>query len=1202
MVSFVFVLCLFFSVARAEREVEFAKGLQRLQLYDLCFEQFQKVLGGKYPDMKLDEDKKMEIELAFAKAYMDAADHTEDTELRDQYLDQAAKQYDAFLKAHPDAPEINEVRYDKAMLQQSRAVERSNQLKRMHDKKKAAAIVKKGVALFADAASQFENAAGKSEAAMEKISTIARDKRLIARRQVLMEMFLKSINQAAWTHYYWAEMYGREVVSDVKKQKAQLNESLKRFKKYVDDYGNFVIALSGRIGRAACFEQLGDIEVKAKRNPNALKQYEETINELIRVTQKRPNSEANPFRFHAYYLLGQVYKKMGRLDPAKGYFNMGIKQVNILIEQVPENIIFEEPTDNRMQQTQLTVKKAMLEKGECFLELAKRATGKLRNDSLKKGQKAIADVIKAGGPMSRIATELLNKWKKVFPAIKIEKSVIELIADAQKRFDKAEKAFVDPKTRAKSFGLYGAAIRAYQNVIVKADPDEEAPMIGEAWQQIGLCYFKQGRYFEAALAFGKVPDVLPDHPKGADISFASTQLLGHVLDQEHTDEVIKKDGTIVRGKIISDKPGESVKVDVPGEKQPEVIPQEEIKRKVKDAPLDHMMDIYVDSLKKFARKFPDDTRATEAVFRSADALRAGGRFKDAAQLYESIPTHATEYEKACYLSGHCFWAAYLATVAADATKTKEAAPLWQRAVQKLTNYLKWAAEQPEISPEYTQLKRYWMAKSRLRLASIYSYEGVGEYQKALDILKGFEDVYQKEILPQGHAFHKEAESLQKQIAPLEKQVAALKKGRQDAQQLANQLQVAKIRFEDLVGTLKEINEMPAEIHTCRIKSYCGLGRFDEAKAEYADLEKKYPNMDPLEKSKLSRLLAMGYLNQVKNLKEKGVSADKLKEAQDKAAQYVMNVTSLNPNLTANDLVWYGRQLFEIGHDEDAAKVFSLALAKLTNEGNKYTTQYWGVVTGIANAYEQAEKWKEARQWQEVLLAWEKVYILCGRRQEIAQKAFDDKKKLQTLLGLWEDRKSRGDWVICFLSGNGTYSATENVYKDSKLRAQTITAWDANKGAQKAIFEKFGLKPFDPRLIGVSSVLRKRLAFVTEKSGDYAKALPMWEALANDIQKGSPVWLDAKYHQVFCLLKTKQAKDAKRAMSSLLISYPQLGGKDRPELQKKFLDMMKKEFSKSDYEDLVKTREASLDEKKVAGELKKIDKETIDALRPKTGNK
>ncbi|MEW6359731.1 MAG: tetratricopeptide repeat protein [Planctomycetota bacterium] len=1192
--SFVLVLCFSMSVVQAERELEFAKGLQRLQLYDLCFEQFEKILAGKeYPAIK-DEDERMEVELAFAKAYMDAADHTEDNEIKDQYLDQAAKQYDTFLKAHPEAAQVNEVRYDKAMLQQSRATERSKQLDRMHDKKKAAEIVKKAEGIFGDAVSQFENVATKSEGEMEKISTIERDKHRIAKRAAMMEMFLKAINQAAWTHFYWAEMYGRDVVSDANKQKAELNESIKRFQKYVDEYGNFVIALSGRIGRAACFQQLGDIDAKANNKPNAMKNYGQAVDELIRVTQKRPSGEANAFRFHAYYLLGETYKKMGRVepDPSKDYFNQGIKQVNVLIEQVPEDILTAEPTDEKGRQTQMTVKKAVLEKGECFLELAKAGQGRDRKENLEKGQKAIADVIKAGGPMSRVATELLNKWKQVFAEIRIEQSSIEYLANAKKRFDEAEKMGADPK----ALGLYEGAIQAYQDAILKADPDEELPIIGEAWQQIGLCYFKQGRFFEAALAFGKVVEVLPEHPKGPDVAFAATQLFGHVLDHEHSDEIVKQDGTIVRGKITADDPGKSVKIEVPGQKEPEIISQGEIKHKVKDAPLDHMMDIYVDSLKRFARKFPEDRRASEAVFRSADALRAGGRFKEAAELYESIPTSAAEYEKACYLCGHSFWAAYLSVVAADAAKAKEAAPLWQRAAQKLTDYLTWAADQPEISPEYTQLKRYWMTKSRLRLASIYSYPGVSQYDKALEILKGFEDTYQREILPQGHAFHKEAEGLKKQVDQLQAQV---KQGGPEAKQAENALQVAKIRFEELVGTLNEINTMPAEINTYRIMSFCGLGKLDDAKAEYGILEKSNPNMDPVEKSKLSRLLAEGYLNAVDILKKKGVGADELKKAQDEAAKFVLNVPSLNPNLSATDLVWYGARLFELGHDEDAAKVFDLARAKLTNAGQTYTPEYWGIVTRIANAYEQAEKWKEAKQWQEVLLAWEKVYILCGRRQEIAQGCFDDKQKLSVLLGIWEDRKARGEWLICFFSSDGTYGTAVSLYNDAGARSKTVAAWDGDKALQKASFDKFGLKPFDPRLVGVSSDLRKRLAFVTEKSGDYKGALPMWEALANDIQKGLPVWLDAKYHEVFCLLKTKQEDDAKRTMSSLLIAYPRLGAPDKPELEKMFLDMMKENFSKENYEELTKTREASLDESKVADELKKKDKEALDALRPST---
>ena len=59
--------------------------------------------------------------------------------------------------------------------------------------------------------------------------------------------------------------------------------------------------------------------------------------------------------------------------------------------------------------------------------------------------------------------------------------------------------------------------------------------------------------------------------------------------------------------------------------------------------------------------------------------------------------------------------------------------------------------------------------------------------------------------------------------------------------------------------------------------------------------------------------------------------------------------------------------------------------------------------------------------------------------------------------------------------------------------------------------------------------------------------------------------------------------------------PELG---TPELEKKFLAMMKEKFSAKTYNELMKAREEALDESKVAGELKKKDEEALDALRPK----
>ena len=556
----VLVVAAALSPVHAERELEFAKGLQQLKLFDLCFAQYKKVLAMK----DLDPKERIEAELAFAKAYMDAAEDADKPYIKDEYFDLAAKQFDEFLKNHPKDPKVYDVRFQKATLQQTRASERSRSLENIRDKKKAAEVVKGAEKLFQDAITQFGEVGQTCQTDMEKISGITRDPRLKAKRADMMKRFLLATNQAAWTRYYWSEMYGRPIVADKKKEKEQIDKAIAEFKKYVDDYGNFVIALSGRIGLGACYEKIGDINIKSA----ALKEYEKASDEYRRVTQKRPSGEANPFRFHAYSLLGRVYKKMGELEPGKNWLNDSIKQVNILIEQLPEDHIFQEPTDQAMAQEQITLKKAMLEKAEAFFLLAKTISKPGEKDkAVAKGAKAVNDVIKAGGPMARVAMELRNKWSKVYSKLKGQKTANELIGIAKQRFDEAEKMYANPATRKKAGSAYSRAIRAYELVIMAADPDDDIPFIGESWQHIGLSYFKQGCYFEAALAFGMVPQILPDHPKAPDIAFASTQLFGHVLDHDHVDQLLMRDGSIVRGEIAK-KDANTVVIDVPDTKGP----------------------------------------------------------------------------------------------------------------------------------------------------------------------------------------------------------------------------------------------------------------------------------------------------------------------------------------------------------------------------------------------------------------------------------------------------------------------------------------------------------------------------------------------------------------------------------------------------------------------------------------------------------
>jgi len=618
-----------------------------------------------------------------------------------------------------------------------------------------------------------------------------------------------------------------------------------------------------------------------------------------------------------------------------------------------------------------------------------------------------------------------------------------------------------------------------------------------------------------------------------------------------------------------------------------------------DVALDHMMDIYVAALERFARGYPDDKRATEAVFRSADALRSGGRFGQAAKLYETIPSHAAQYEKACYLSGQGYWAAYLAAISADATKAKEAAGLWQKAAQKLTGYLNWAAEQPIISPEHTRLKRYWMAKSRLRLANIYSYDTVKEYEKALQILNNFENDFFKELFEQAKVFHKEAVDLAAQQKKLQAMIAAAKKAKKDTSDLDSKLQLVEIELEQRIGTLNEINNIEVEVNTYRINSYAGLGQLDQAKTCYQKLNKD-PKVTNEQKGKLSRILAMAYLKHVDNLKEKKVAGAELQKAQDEAATFVLNVPKLNPNLSPTDLIWYGARLFELGHQADASKVFQAALAKLEQAGQKYSPQYWGVVRRIASAYEEAEIWKDAVQWEKALLAWEKVYTLCLRNQEMAKTCYEDKTKAGDLLGAWQDRDLRGAWVVCLLLSDGKYASAAAAYKDEGKRATAVEEWRKMKEEQrKQAFAKFGAKPLDPFRLGISPEMRRRLAYAIEMSGQHKEALVLWEAISTDIQRGTPVWLDAKYHEVVCLLAMKEQDEAKRVMSSVLIPYPKLG---TPEMEKKYLALIQEKFTKKNREELTKTREEAMDESKLKKKLDAEDKKALERYERKPKDK
>ena len=105
-------------------------------------------------------------------------------------------------------------------------------------------------------------------------------------------------------------------------------------------------------------------------------------------------------------MLARTLNKIGKLDPQKDYFEQAIRNVNILMDQLPEDILNLEPTDARLSQTQETVRKALFEKAKAHLSLAQKHHGAKRELHIQEALKTLNDLIRCGGKMREKAEAL----------------------------------------------------------------------------------------------------------------------------------------------------------------------------------------------------------------------------------------------------------------------------------------------------------------------------------------------------------------------------------------------------------------------------------------------------------------------------------------------------------------------------------------------------------------------------------------------------------------------------------------------------------------------------------------------------------------------------------------------------------------------------------------------------------------------------
>jgi len=567
----------------------------------------------------------------------------------------------------------------------------------------------------------------------------------------------------------------------------------------------------------------------------------------------------------------------------------------------------------------------LIEKGKAYFHLVEQMRKQKRpskeiKDALTKGLNAINKVIEWGGFWAQKATEVKAQWSKKLN-LKGTETLPDIVALAKQAMDARK---------------YEEAIGWYEEILRRAEPGVDDKVAADAWYRLGECYFslynklrKTYLMYEAGLAFQGMALYFPDDDRAPHAAYLATLFMGHVYQSE---------------------------------------------------PSDYTANLYRDSLIFLAKNFPDHEKSPEAVFRVGEVLRAEKKFLEAGDLYGTIPRHSKFYEKAAYLSGNAYWSAFLELVANEPQKaaSEEGAEIWRKAASKLESFLKWAEQQPEISPEHTAEKRYWMAKAKVRLANIYTHPLIRRDRRALEVLENFEQEYGTELVQRRKKIEEQLAKLKSRKSELEKQIADLKKKKEDATLYENELEVTKGRIEMAEAELRDIAELIPSVIIYRVDGYIGVGELETAEKYLEVLRKTMKDYDIPTQSRLCRRLGGAYVALAEQLRQAKASADELKKAREKAAKYLYAAIDIYPDQSFTEYVWIGTKLKELGDLSKAIAIFELALQKFKKYEN--TKQYWDAFERLANCYFDAERWDKARALFAKLVeheptnVWHKVHL------------------------------------------------------------------------------------------------------------------------------------------------------------------------------------------------------------------------------------
>ncbi len=294
-------------------DMEYAKKLAGAGFQDLAADIYERL----YTDAT--GAQKLALAQQMAEAYRSMARGPVDAATRDKYLARAAE----LLKLVTDAGNVKpEVRYDQAVLAQTKGLGLTRDVKAENNPEKKKALIAEAAKLFDECAATLDfvakdqNAkaddAGKKfvpPADMDKMTI--EDKRAEAGK-LFRDMAIKCEHQRAWTIYYKAQLWG----ADEQDFKTTMGEAVNAFKAFAVAHPTEMLMLSARYGCGLAYKQLD-------KKPEALKEFSEII---TTIEDHGSPTEVLPLKARCAYPAAELLADDGKFDDAVKMLDKELKE------------------------------------------------------------------------------------------------------------------------------------------------------------------------------------------------------------------------------------------------------------------------------------------------------------------------------------------------------------------------------------------------------------------------------------------------------------------------------------------------------------------------------------------------------------------------------------------------------------------------------------------------------------------------------------------------------------------------------------------------------------------------------------------------------------------------------------------------------------------------------------------------------------